>query len=162
MKLVRLEEVVMKASVILSLVVLVTLQVSLSLGVSPINGKFAGPPLPSGQPYVSMSIAPGELDLGSIPQPGSYDFPATLTLHITANCPYHVEVSLEPFIRAGGGSMPLERTSVRTVGPISSPVGTPIAGEDVDVELNFDIETMFQDLPGTYRGTITFTIMEGP
>jgi len=83
-KLVRLDEVVMKASVILSLVVLVTLQVSLSLGGSPVKGKFAGPPLPSGQPYVSMSVTPGELNLGAIPQPGSYDLPATLTLHITA------------------------------------------------------------------------------
>ena len=153
MKLVRLDEVVMKAPVILSLVVLVTLQVSLSLGSSP---------LPSGQPYVSMSITPSELNLGAIPQPGSYDLPATLTLHITANCPYHVEVSLEPFISAGSGSIPLDRTSVRIVGPISSPVGTPIAGEDVDVELNFNIEITFQDLPGTYTGTVTFTIMEGP
>lgn len=152
----------MKAPVILSLVILVTLQVSLSLGGSPVKGKFAGPPLPYGQPYVSMSVTPGELDLGSIPQPGSYDLSATLTLHITANCPYHVEVSLEPFIRAGGGSIPLDRTSVQIVTPISSPVGTPIAGEDVGVEFNFNIETTFQDLPGTYTGTITFTIMEGP
>jgi len=110
-----------------------------------------------------MSVTQGELDLGSVPpQPGSYDLLATLTLHITANCPYHVEVSLEPFIRAGGGSIPLERTSVRMVGPISSPVGTPIAGEDVDVELNFNIETTLEDLAGTYTGTVTFTIMEGP
>lgn len=152
----------MKTRVILSLVVLVTLQVSLSLGGSPVTGKFAGPPLPSGQPYVSMSFTPGEFNLGAIPQPGSYDLPATLTLHITANCPYHVEVSLEPFIRAGSGSIPLDRTSVQMVTPISSPVGTPIAGEDVDVELNFNIETTFQDLPGTYTGTVTFTIMEGP
>lgn len=143
----------MKAPVILSLVVLVTLQVSLSLG---------GSPLPSGQPYVSMSVTPGELYLGSIPRPGSYDLPATLTLHITANCPYHVEVSLEPFIRAGGGSIPLNRTSVQMVTPISSPVGTPIGGEDVDVELKFSLETTFAAVPGTYTGTVTFTIMEGP
>jgi len=52
--------------VTLSLVILVTLQVSLSLGGSPVKGKFAGPPLPCGQQYVSMSITPGELDLGSI------------------------------------------------------------------------------------------------
>jgi hypothetical protein len=143
----------MKKRVILSLVVLVTLQVSLSLG---------GPPLLSGQPYVSMSITPGMFDLGIIPRPGSHDLQATLTLHIIANCPYHVEVSLEPFIRAGSGSIPLDRTSVQMVTPISSPVGTPIAGEDVGVELNFNIETTFQDLPGTYTGTVTFTIMEGP
>lgn len=81
----------MKAPLILSLVVLVTLQVSLSLGGSP----------------------------------------------------YHVEVSLEPFIRAGGGSIPLDLTSVQMVTPISSPVGTPIGGEDVDVELKFSLETTF-------------------
>ena len=52
--------------VILSLVILVTLQVSLSLGGSPVKGEFAGPPLPCGQQYVSMSVTPGELDLGSI------------------------------------------------------------------------------------------------
>lgn len=146
MKLVRLDEVVMKASVILSLVVLVTLQVSLACG----------------QPYLSMSVTPGQLDLGSFPpQPGSYDLQATVTLHITANCPYHVEVSLEQFIRAGGGSIPLDRTSVQMVTPISSPVPTPIGGEDVDVELNFNIKTTFEDLAGTYTATVTFTIMEG-
>ena len=89
MKLVMLDEVVMKAPVILSLVVLVTLQVSLSLGGSP----------------------------------------------------YHVEVSLEPFIRAGGGSIPLDLTSVQMVTPISSPVGTSIGGEDV--EFNFSLEATF-------------------
>jgi len=57
---------VVKMSVILSLVILVTLPVSLSLGGSPVNGKFAGPLLPYGQQYVSMSVTPGELDLGSI------------------------------------------------------------------------------------------------
>jgi len=146
-KLVRLDEVVMKASVILSLVVLVTLQVSLACG----------------QPYVSISVTPGQLDLGSIPpQPDSYDIQATLTLHITANCPYHVEVSLEQFIRAGGGSIPLERTLVQMVTPISSPGPTPEAGEYVDVELNFNIKTTFEDLPGTYTATVIFTIMEGP
>lgn len=153
MKLVRLDEVVMKASVILSLVVLVTLQVSLACGQP-------GQPY---EPYVSISVTtPGQLDLGSFPpQPGSYDLQATLTLHITANCPYHVEVSLEQFIRAGGGSIPLDHTSVQMVTPISSPVPTPIAGEDVDVELNFNIKTTFEDLAGTYTATVTFTIMEG-
>jgi len=43
--------------VILSLVILVTFQVSLSIG---------GSPLLYGQPYVSMSVTPRELDLGSI------------------------------------------------------------------------------------------------
>jgi hypothetical protein len=98
-KLVRLDEVVMKAPLILSLVVLVTLPVSLSL---------------------------------------------------------------KPFICAGGGFMPLDHTSVQMVTPISSPVGTLIGGEDVDVELKFSLETAFAAAAGTYTGTVIFTIMEGP
>ncbi len=56
----------MIVSIILCLVILVTLQVSFSLGGSPVKGEFAGPALLYGQQYVSMYVTPRELDLGSI------------------------------------------------------------------------------------------------
>lgn len=52
--------------VILSLFILVTLQVSLSLGIASVKGEFVRLILPCGQQYVSMSVIPRELVLGSI------------------------------------------------------------------------------------------------
>lgn len=116
------------------------------------------------EPFVSISIvSPSELNLGSIPQPGGYNLPAALTLHVAANCPHHVEVALtRPFTHdGGGGSISFDRSSVKMLHPVSSPVGTPPEGLDVDVELNFSVETTFADLAGSYTGAITFTIQPG-
>ena len=52
--------------VIISLSILVTLQVTLSLGSSSVKGKFVRLILPCGQQYFSMSVIPRELVLGSI------------------------------------------------------------------------------------------------
>ncbi|GAI21941.1 unnamed protein product, partial [marine sediment metagenome] len=75
-------------SVISSFIVLVTLLVPLSLAVSPVKGDFPRHPLPGIERYISISVTPKELDLGSVPQPGLYDSPAILTLQVEANCPH--------------------------------------------------------------------------
>lgn len=55
-----------KESLVLSLVILVAFQMCLSLRGSSVKGEFVGLPLPYWQKYVSMSVTPHELDLGSI------------------------------------------------------------------------------------------------
>lgn len=113
------------------------------------------------EPYISITIPDG-LDFGSIPYPGNHVFTPQLTAHITANCPHHAEVSLQPFVREGGGSIPLDRSTVALLNPISSPVGTPPGGADATFNLRFDIETKFEDKPGAYSGSLVITVMAGP
>ena len=128
---------------------------------------FAGCGLAQGQglvfdePYLSISVAEG-LNLGNIGQPGQHVFTQTLTVHIMANIGHHLEVSLQPFVGPANKSIPIERTSVEMLNPISSPGETSPGGVDVKLNLKFNIETRFEDPAGSYTGTLTLTIIPGP
>jgi len=127
--------------------------------------------LPVG-PFIAMSIDPSELDLGEVGRSGPDSLSGRLTAHIVANCPYHVEASFAPFTGKGGTILP-KHTSVvingRNVAVSGAPVfvassskPTPVKGVDVRVDLKVTVDRAFQYRPGTYEGTVTFTIMPGP
>ena len=112
------------------------------------------------EPYISIDI-PQELDFGAIPHPGNHVFTPTFSMHLAANIPYHVEISLSTLTHTGGNST-ITPTNLQMLNPISSNVGTPIGGEDVDVQLQFNIETTTANTAGTYNGTLTVTAVPGP
>ena len=116
--------------------------------------------------YVEISVTPTELDLGNVPQPGLYDSPAELTVHVAANCDHGgVVASATPLQRSGGGEIPLEHFFVKIPAsglfvPMTAPVliTGPMGPGVFDVLLKFRLETLLQDPAGEYTGTITFTI----
>ena len=112
------------------------------------------------EPYISITIPDG-LDFGSIPYPGNHVFTPTFAMHIAANVPHHVEMSLSA-LSHGGGSSYITPTNLQVLNPLSSGKGTPIGGVDVNVQLQFDIKTTMADRAGTYQGTLTITAMAGP
>lgn len=134
----------------------------------------AAPAMPLHEPFVTVSVKPGTIDLGAVSHLGTHSLPAKLTAHIVANCPHHVEASFEPFRQEGGGGLvPPEHTSIQINGvdvpaagrgvPIASSTRpTPVGGVDVPVNLNFSVLNVLQCPPGTYRGTLSLTVMAGP
>ncbi len=112
------------------------------------------------EPYISITI-PDELDFGSIPHPGNHVFTPTFSMHIAANVPHHVEMSLSALTHTQGSST-ITPANLQVLNPISSGKGTPIGGVDVNVQLQFDIKTTMADQAGTYQGTLTITAMAGP
>ena len=126
--------------------------------------------LPRIERYLSVTVTPSELDLGTVPQPGVYDSPSELKVHVTANCTHGgVVASVTPLVRAGGGTLDPERVSVKLPGtgnyvPMTNPV--PVTGPMdpgvFDVILKFRLTTDFQVLAGTYTGTITITCAGAP
>jgi len=110
---------------------------------------------------ISVSAIPDPLDLGDIPQPGAYDSPAALAVHLAANCAHGgVVISTTPFQSAQGGVIPKSRIFVKPPGggqfvPLTNPVPvTSPAGPGVrDFQLQFRIETEVTDPAGTYTGT---------
>ena len=122
------------------------------------------------QRYVNMTVTPDKLDLGSVPQPGTYDSPSELKVHVTANC-VHVGVvaSATALTRAGGGSIGPERVFVKRPStgsyvPMTGPVNItgPMNPGVVDVLLKFRVQTTLADAPGDYAGTITITCAAAP
>lgn len=141
------------------------LRVVLLIAFAGLVGIAQGAPPPGPEPYVTISFTPGELDLGSIPHPGTYDSPATLTVHVVANFPYGaVMASATPLQHTAGNSIPPERISIKspaTPGFVSmaGPVAISLQAEpELDIDLAFRVETLLADLAGTYSGTIIFTI----
>ena len=123
-----------------------------------IGSVYAGPfPL---EPYISITI-PDELDFGSIPHPGNHVFTPSFAMHITANVPHHVEMSISHLSHTNGSST-ITPVNLQVLNPISLGKGTPIGGVDVNVQLQFDIKTTMADQAGTYQGTLTITAMAGP
>ena len=157
--------------VISSFSVLVTLLASLSLAVCPVKGDFPRHPLPGIERYISVSITPKELDLGAVPQPGLYDSPAILTLHVEASYPHGgVVVHATPLENPESGSIPPDRILVRAPEtgeyvPMRDPVNItgPMGPGVFDLELKFRVNTELQDPAGRYTGMFVFTFMgDGP
>lgn len=122
--------------------------------------------LPRLERYVEVSVNPEELDLGSVLQPGTYDSPTELTVHVAANCNHGgVTLSATSLKRTGGGEIPLERFFVKlpTTGvfvPMTAPIllTGPMVPGVFDVMLKFRLKTLMQDPAGKYTGTITLTV----
>ena len=113
------------------------------------------------EPFVSISV-PTKIDLGTVTPYGQQIFNSTITVHIIANCPHHIEASIEAFSNPEGGLIPKERTKVEMVPPLSSPKGTPIGGVDVNINLMFTIDIESGDPAGKYTGTLVLTVTAGP
>jgi len=122
-------------------------------------------------PYVRVSVSPENLDLGSIPQPGVFDSPATLTVHVAANTVHGgVVVSMAaPLVGPGEATIPLARTWVKM--PVSGEfvaltapviVTGPMGPGVVDIPLKFRVETDLANRPGTYSGTLVVTCGVAP
>jgi len=126
--------------------------------------------LPRVERYVEISVTPEELDLGSVPQPGAYDSPAELTVHVAANCVHGgVVATATPLKLSEGIEIPLERFFVKIPAtgqyvPMTAPVVItgPMMPGVFDVVLKFRVETRLENPPGTYTGTLTFTLAAGP
>lgn len=126
--------------------------------------------VPRVERYVNFSVTPTSLDLGSVPQPGVYNSPAELKVHVTANCVHGgVVASATPLTRAGGGSIGTDRVFIKLPGtgnymPMIAPV--PVTGPMnpgvFDVILKFRVETTLADVAGEYAGTITITCSAAP
>jgi hypothetical protein len=161
----------MKRSVVIWAVAVVLLGLAgTGWAVKPV-GQFAGD-FPSG-PFVAISFEPDELNLGALEHTGPNSLMGVLTAHIVANCPFNVRASFSSFKRKGGGGfIPCDETSLtingvnvpisgRSVSVISSAKPTPAAGVDVPLECRFTVGGVDQYRPGTYEGTLTFTIAPG-
>jgi len=157
--------------VISSFSVLVTLLVPFSLAVSPVKGDFPRHPLPGIERYISVSITPKEIDLGAVPQPGLYDSPAILTLHVEANCPHGgVVVHATPLVCPKARPILPDRILVRVPEtgeyvPMRDPVNItgPMGPGVFDLALNFRVVTDLDNTPGKYTGMFVFTFMgDGP
>lgn len=120
--------------------------------------------LPRIRRYVGLTALPSPLDLGSVPQPGTYDSPATLAMHLAANCNHGgVVISTTQFQSAEGGAIPPGRILVKLPGteqfvamtqpvPVTAPAGPGIQ----DFQLTFRVVTEPTDPAGTYTGTLHF------
>jgi len=118
------------------------------------------------EPFFNISTTPDELNLGTALYPGIHDSDAELTVHVESNC-FHgsIMVSTTGLKRAAGGFVPPKRISIETpvtggfvtmVKPVI--ISKPEPGSH-NIELNFRVETGFQDHQGKYTGHLTFTVM---
>ena len=113
------------------------------------------------EPYLSVSLSVTELDFGSIPNPGDHVFSPTFSMHIAANIPHHIEMSMSQLTHANGVST-IVPSDFQILTPISSGKGTPFGGEDVDVQVQFSIHTATSDIAGQYQGMLMITAIPGP
>jgi len=133
----------------------------------------AGPAhaIPKVERYVSVTVTPATLDLGSVPQPGLYDSPSELKAHVTANCVHGgVVASMTALERAGGGGsigperiflkLPATGVYVAMTDPVA--VTGPMNPGVFDVVLMFRLQTTLADPAGEYAGTLTITCSAAP
>jgi len=127
--------------------------------------------IPKVERYISVTVTPATLDLGSVPQPGLYDSASELKVHVTANCVHGgIAASVTALERAGGGgSIGPERVFVRLPAtgvyvPMTNPVVVtgPMNPGVFDVVLMFRVETTWADNAGEYTGTLTITCAGAP
>ena len=118
--------------------------------------------------FLSISITPDILDLGTVPFAGLYDSPASLTVRVESNCAHGpIMVSATELTRYHGGSVSPNRLSVKSEATngyvtMEKPVAVshPHNGSH-EIGLNFRVQGEM-DPAGQYRGTLTFTIMPPP
>jgi len=145
--------------------------------VRPVMPRFHGNmviPVKPFKPFVSISITPDKLYLGTILPMSLGSLPAKLEAHIVANCPHRVKASFTPFaqqrgrvsIRPEDMSVVINGVDVPIAGEkvpiISSVEPTPREGVDVPVDMKFSLANAVQYPAGPYEGTLIFTVMAGP
>ena len=108
--------------------------------------------------------------------PGSVVFPtvyfissAALTVKVESNCLHGpIVASITALRHRRGGFIPPERISIKsptTNGYVKMTKPVAISRPEIgshDIELDFRLEVLPSDHAGSYRGTITFTIMPPP
>ncbi len=118
-------------------------------------------------PYVHVSASPEALDLGTVPQPGVFNSPATLTVHVAANIAHGgVVISMTaPLTGPGGATIPLNRIWLKLpltgqYVALTAPVALtgPMNPGVIDIPIKFRVETVLQNPAGEYTGTITLTV----
>jgi hypothetical protein len=125
-------------------------------------------------PFVSMTVTNDPLDLGEVLGPGVHRVHSKATVHVVANCPYHIEASFEGLRNGSGGKVISPQHLTVAVNGKEMPIGTgrvtiaqssrptTSAGEDVPV----DLQVGFLGLPtypaGQYHGALVLTVMIGP
>ena len=122
--------------------------------------------LPRVKRYIGLTAQPQSLDLGAVSQPGLYDSPAVLSLHLAANCNHgRLVMTTTPLQSAGGDVIPPSRVFVRLPEtgqyvPLTQPVViAPGAGPGVrDFQLRFRIKTQPTDPAGTYTATFNLVV----
>jgi hypothetical protein len=112
-------------------------------------------------PYINISLPVAELDFGSIPNPGDHVFSPTFSMHIDANIAHHIEISMSQLTHTSGIST-IAPNGFQVLTPISSSQGTPFGGEDVNVQVQFSVNTSGGDRAGQYRGMLVITAIPGP
>lgn len=125
---------------------------------------------PQVQRYLSLTGTPSPLVLGAVSQPGIFDSAAVLAAHLATNCAHKgVIISTSGLQSAGGQSIPPDRILVRMpdtgfYAPMTNPLMvSPAAGPAVcDFQLQFRVEALPTDQPGTYSGTFQLFILCAP
>jgi hypothetical protein len=126
--------------------------------------------------YASITVTPGEVDLGAVPILGSVtaEVPAKLSAHIVANCPHYIAVSFDGFRRIrNGDSIPAENVSVaingikipvngRSIPIVNSPEPTPRDGVELPVDIEVGLRRGGNYQAGKYRGTLSFIVAAAP
>jgi hypothetical protein len=124
------------------------------------------PVKPFAEPFLNISTTPHELNLGTTLFPGIHDSEAELTVLVESNFLHgSIMVSTTGLKRAAGGFVPPERISIEA--PVTGGFVTmarPVAISEPEpgshnIELNFRVETGFQDHQGKYTGHLTFMVM---
>jgi len=126
--------------------------------------------------FASVTVTPGEIDLGMMPFPGldTSRMPAKLEAHIVANCPHYVAISFSGFTRTSDGdSIPAENISIAVNG-VNVPVNgrrvpiansfkpTPKEGVDIPVDIEFELKRGVKYPAGKYKGTLAFLVATRP
>jgi hypothetical protein len=126
------------------------------------------------QPFVGMTVTQEPIDLGDVIGPGVHQIRSQATVHVVANCPYHIEASFQGLRNGSGGKAISPQHLTVAINGKEMPVGTgritiaqssrptASAGEDIPV----DLQVGFLGLPiypaGRYHGALMLTVMVGP
>ena len=118
-------------------------------------------------PFVSITVKPSQLDLGTIPLVGTQDSSAVLRVKVDANCMHGpVTLSATAFEHPGGGSISPKHIYVKSSAmdefeTMEKPVAIskPEDGPH-DIVLKFRLHNIYDRLEptGRYKGTFTFTV----
>jgi hypothetical protein len=113
------------------------------------------------------------LSFGKVVGPGPTRLRAETTVHVVANCPYHLMASFQGFVRQAAGRTALppklmkvaingkevpigtERVEIATGGP------TPAAGVDVRIVVEIETAGALNYPAGRYGGNLEITIRGG-
>jgi len=124
-------------------------------------------------PLALVSAPQKPLSFGKVVGPGPTRLRAETTVHVAANCPYHLMASFQGFVRQAAGRTALppklmkvtingkevpigtERVEIATGGP------TPPAGVDVRIVVEIETAGALTYPAGRYEGNLEITIRGG-